>query len=308
MKPALNAWTFDAELSVAEQIAATARAGFAGIELVVGGDGPLTAQTPRGEFVALGRLAADAGLQIVSLATGDFWNCHYASPTAMEREGADALTLALLDQAAACGAGAILVVPAVVGRHDEPRGRVPYSDALNRTLDALRRLRHEAEDRGVVLALENVWNRFLLSPVEAADLVDRVGSPYVGFYLDAGNVMAYGYPEDWIRTLGRRIARVHVKDYKLPEPGAEGGRDAHPTQEGGRDAHPTRRDAYPTQNGGGFCPLGEGSVDWVAVTAALREVGYGGPLTYEGPGDPAEICRRLRRVMSGQHPLGEGLA
>jgi L-ribulose-5-phosphate 3-epimerase len=146
---------------------------------------------------------------------------------------------------------------------------VGYADALQRTFEALAALRNEAEARQVAIAIENVWNRFLLSPVEFAGLIDRVGSPFVGAYFDVGNVVAFGFPEDWIATLGTRIKRVHAKDYDAAKAGLAG-----------------------------FCPLGEGSVDWPRVTAALREVGYDGPLTYEGGGDPADVLRRLLSILS----------
>jgi L-ribulose-5-phosphate 3-epimerase len=120
-----------------------------------------------------------------------------------------------------------------------------------------------------VIAIENVWNRFLLSPVEFANLIDRVGSRFVGAYFDVGNVVAFGFPEDWVATLGERIKRVHAKDYDAAKAGLAG-----------------------------FCPLGEGSVDWAKVTAALREVGYAGPLTFEGGGDPVDICRRLQKILA----------
>ena len=186
------------------------------------------------------------------------------------------MLLRLLDQAAALGAGSVLVIPAVVGRYDEPAPRVTYAHAMHATSEALCRLRHAAEERRVSLAIENVWNRFLLSPVEAAGLIDRINSPYVGLYFDTGNIMPFGYPQDWIDTLGGRIARVHMKDYDLAKPGRDG-----------------------------FCPLGEGSVDWPAVIGALRSAGYDGPLTYEGGDDPAEMVRRIERMIGGR-PVLEG--
>ena len=271
MYPALNAWSLPDLHSVDEQIAATAAAGFAGLELVVGDDGALRPDTPVQEFARLAERAAAAGLQITSLASALFWHCNYGSPDGGDRRRAWDLTLELLDRAAAAQAGSVLVVPAVVGRNGDPQGHVSYADAMHRTVESLSELRHEAEARAVVLAIENVWNRFLLSPLEAADLIDRVNSPYVGFYLDTGNVLAYGYPEDWITTLGGRIARVHAKDYDVSKPGPAG-----------------------------FCALGEGSVDWPGVMHALALCGYDGPLTYEGKGEPADICRRLKNILAGQ--------
>lgn len=271
MLAAINAWTFPETCSPAEQITAAAAAGFDGLELVVGADGPLRPDTPLHEFRRLGDCAADANLQLIGLAAGLFWQFNYASPAPGDRRRARDLTVQLLDQAAAARAGSVLVVPAVVGKAAGAALEVSYADAFYRTVDALSALRVEAEARAVTLAVENVWNRFLLSPLEAADLIDRVNSPYVGFYLDVGNVLPFGYPEDWIATLGGRIARVHAKDYDLNKPGKAG-----------------------------FCPLGEGSVNWPAVVEALSASGYDGPLTYEGPGEPAEICRRLRAILAGQ--------
>ncbi len=175
----------------------------------------------------------------------------------------------MLDRAAWIGTDAILVVPAVVGRAGDATPTTRYADALNRTYDALAQLRFEAEDRGVRIALENVWNRFLLSPIETAGLIDRLATPWIGVYFDTGNVMPFGYPEDWIATLGPRIVRVHLKDYALARPGPDG-----------------------------FCPLGEGDVNWPAVITALKtHAGYKGPMTYEGPGDPNEIAQRLDTIL-----------
>jgi len=271
MLAAINAWTFPADLSPAEQLAAAAGAGFDGIELTVAGEGALRFDSPLAECRALARRAQDLSLHIVSLATAEFWRTNYAAPDEATRRRAADLTLAMLDRAAALSARAILVLPAVVGEYAEPCPRVAYADALQRSLEALCRLRHEAESRGVSIAIENVWNRFLLSPVEAADFIDRVNSPYVGWYFDIGNVLAFGYPTDWIATLGARIVCVHVKDYDLGRPGL-----------------------------GGFCGLGQGSVDWPAVIAALRRVGYDGPLTYEGSEEPHHVCRLLRAIIDGR--------
>ena len=273
MLAAINAWTFPAGLSAAEQLAAAAAAGFDGIELTLDHDGPLRFDTPLETCAELARRAAALNLEVVSLASGEFWQTNYAEPDEATRQAAVDLTLRMLDRAAAFSAGAILVVPAVVGTPTERQPRVSYTDALRFSYDALRGLRHAAEERGVAIALENVENRFLVSPLEAAELVDRVNSPCVGWYFDTANVLPFGYPDDWILTLGGRIRRVHVKDQDPARPGA--------------------------------CLLGEGSVDWPRVIAALRQVGYDGPLTYEGPGEAAEIRRRLGNIMDGRPLPGE---
>jgi hexulose-6-phosphate isomerase len=275
MFAAVNAWTFPDSSSAEEQLAAASAAGFEGLELVISADGPLRPDTPVAEFTRLADRADALPLRLTGLATGLFWEFNYASPDEADRGRAAELTLRMLDRAAAARAGAILVVPALVGKVDDVRPQVAYADALHRTVEALCELRHEAEDRGVVIAVENVWNRFLLSPVEAADLIDRVNSSCVGFYFDTGNVVAYGYPQDWIATLGGRIVRVHAKDYDARKFGWEG-----------------------------FCPLGEGTVDWPAVVAGLRACGYEGPLTYEGGGDAREVCRRLKNILAGRPVVG----
>lgn len=279
MYAAINAWTFPAELPPEAQLAEAAQAGFGGVELVVGGESSLQPETPLERFAALGRQARELGMRVHGLATGLFWRTNYGASEAAERQAALELTRRLIDAARAAEATAVLVVPAVVGRWDAPAPQVGYADALNRSYEALVELAEAAEPAGVTLALENVWNRFLLSPLEFAELIDRVNSPYVAAYLDVGNVIAFGYPEDWIDVLGRRIARVHVKDYDVARPGPAG-----------------------------FCALGEGSVAWERVLPALRDAGYTGPLTYEGRGEPREICERLERLLTAYLPPepGEG--
>lgn len=260
----VNAWSLPRDASPERQLEAAAAAGFGGVEWTIGSDGPLTFDSPLDEWRRLADRVRAAGLCVTGLASGSFFQAHYASPSPAVRRLAIERTVRMLDVATALETDAIVVIPAVVGRAADPVMQVPYAQALRDTYSALVELRHEAAGRGVHVAIENAWNRFLLSPVEMADLVDRVNSPWVGCCLDVGNVMAIGYPQDWIDTLGRRIVRVHVKDYDLNRPGRDG-----------------------------FCPIGEGSVDWAAVAAALRHVGYAGPLTLEGPGDHAEMRRRI---------------
>ena len=161
----------------------------------------------------------------------------------------------------------ILVVPGVVGIDFSPDQIVPDADAddiknimdiveydvaYERSLEAIQELANYAEEKEVVIGIENVWNKFLLSPLEMRDFIDRIGSGYVGVYMDVGNVVYTGYPEQWIKILGNRIKKVHFKDY--------------------------RRDA-----GGlaGFVDLLAGDVNYIKVIDALERIGYEGYVNAE---------------------------
>ncbi len=163
----------------------------------------------------------------------------------------------------AYGGTTVLVVPAVVNR------KVSYRDAYTRSQQNIRKLIPLAEAAGVKIAIEEVWNRFLLSPVEFTRYIDEFGTPTVGAYFDVGNVVEYGYPEEWIRELGKRILKIHIKEYAKP-----------------------RRFDY---------KLGEGEIDWQAVHQALVDIGYEGWITAEvGLGDLAtmkDVVRRMNQVL-----------
>ena len=144
----------------------------------------------------------------------------------------------------AYGGTTVLVVPAVVNR------KVGYRDAYKRSQENIRKLIPDAEKHGVKIAIEEVWNKFLLSPLEFARYIDEFESPWVGAYFDVGNVVEFGYPEEWIRELGKRILKIHIKEY-------------------------AKRNRFNYR-------LGEGKeIDWAAVRSALIEVGYDGWITAE---------------------------
>jgi hexulose-6-phosphate isomerase len=143
----------------------------------------------------------------------------------------------------AYGGTTVLVVPAVVNK------KVSYREAYDRSQQNIRKLIPDAEKHGIKIAIEEVWNKFLLSPVEFARYIDEFASPWVGAYFDVGNIVEYGYPEEWIRELGKRILKVHIKEYAK-----------------------AKRFDY---------RLGEGEIDWNAVRAALLDVGYEGWITAE---------------------------
>jgi hexulose-6-phosphate isomerase len=136
-----------------------------------------------------------------------------------------------------------------------------------------------AAELRIVVAVEEVWNKFLLSPVEFARYVDEFESPWVRAYFDVGNVVFYGYPQDWIRTLGKRIVKLHLKDFLLDRPSGR----------------------FHWRN------LGEGDIDWPEVRRALADIGYDGYTTTEIAGGDAaylkDVVARVERFYAGQAPV-----
>lgn len=246
MKKGINQWAFPEAFPADKAMTQVREAGFETFELCVGEQGPLTFDVSEKELTSLRRRADRLGLALTSVASGMGWQYPLSSPDTKVREKAKALTTRLLHIAAGAGADAVLVVPGVV----DPQS--PYDEAIERSLDAIQDLVPLAEQLHVCLAIENVWNKFLLSPVEMRDFLDQFESGFVGAYVDVGNVIAYGYPEQWIRILGQRVRKIHMKDFRAS-----------------------------TGTLDGFVMLMEGDVNWPAVMAALRATGYTGPLTAE---------------------------
>src|SRR5207247_7933450 len=154
--------------------------------------------------------SARAGRRVPSVMTSDHWKFPLSSadPAVVDRSVAGMETS--LRNAKLWGADAVLLVPAVVNP------QTPYQEAWTRSQKVIReRVLPLAQELKVVVAVEEVWNKFLLSPLEFARYVDDFASPWLKAYFDVGNVVFYGYPQDWIRTLGPRIAKVHLKDFQL---------------------------------------------------------------------------------------------
>jgi L-ribulose-5-phosphate 3-epimerase len=220
--------------------------------------------------------AAAAGIQIHSVMNMDHWKYPLSSadPAAVEKSLAGARTS--LHNAKLWGADTILLVPAVVN------AETSYRDAYTRSQENIRKLIPLAEELKVVIAIEEVWNKFLLSPLEFARYVDEFQSPWIRAYFDVGNVVLYGYPQDWIRTLGSRIAKLHIKDFSWQKMVAK------------------------------WVPLGEGDIDWHAIYSALQDVGYKGTATVELPaGDAAylkEVNRRLNAILENRLDSGASKA
>jgi len=172
------------------------------------------------------------------------------------------------------GAGAVLLVPGAVNP------QTSYQDAWARSQKHTRALVPLAEELKIVIAIEEVWNKFLLSPLEMKNYVDEFKSPWVKSYLDVGNMVLYGYPQDWIHTLGKRIAKVHLKDFKVKSKGFS---------------------TFDFE--AEFVNLGDGDIDWAAVRKAFADVGYTGWATTElEEGDEAylrDLSKRVDKLVLG---------
>lgn len=212
------------------------------------------------------REAADkAKLRIHSVMNMDHWQFPLSSsdPEVVARSLRGMETS--LRNAKLWGADAVLLVPAVVNP------QTTYTQAWERSQREIRKLIPLAEELRVVIAIEEVWNKFLLTAPDFAKYVDEFHSPWIRAYFDVGNIVMYGFPQEWIRTLGSRIVKFHLKDFKFD----------------------TRQ----------WVPLMEGSIDWKEVRKAIGEIGFSGYLTVELPGGDAaylkEVSNRVDRILAG---------
>src|SRR5437667_7486012 len=232
--------------------------GYEGFEILMTDGGELTPEAGEAEYREVRRIGEAAGIAYTSLCGGSKQGRSLTADDPADRELGIAMHTKLLEAAAALGIDTVLTTGGGVS------SAVPYDVAYERLEAGLRALAPVAERTRVNLALENVWNKLLLSPLEARDLIDRIGSEYVGWYFDTGNVVIYGYPEQWIRILGPRIKKVHFKDF--------------------------RRQGYV------WTQLMDGDVDWPAVMRELRSIGYDDFVIGEVDGGPAVCAGAGQRV------------
>jgi len=235
-----------------ERLKVAADAGFDAVE-------PATMFDPA-EVNAIRDAADKAAIRLDAVLCSKHWSHPLSDPDPKTVEVCmEAMRLSLRN-AKEIGADMVLLVPAVV------KPAVMYRDAYARSLEKVKELARDAEELGVTIGLENVWNKFLLSPLEFKQYVEEVGSPKVKVWFDVGNVLLFGYPQDWILTLGNLIARVDVKDYDVQKKE--------------------------------FVPLREGSVDWPAVMRAFDQIGYEGYFAAEVKGgDLAYLSEKVSKPM-----------
>ena len=248
--------------SILEKMKAVKAAGFDGVEM--------NSHMDQDEVM---RARDEVGLSIPSVCGAYHWSKPLSHPDPKVRaEGLEALKQTLRD-AKRYGASSVLLVPAVVNKE------VSYADAYTRSQAEIRKALPLAEELGVKIACEDVWNHFLLSPLEAARYVDEFNSPAVGWHFDVGNIINYGWPEQWVRILGKRIQKFHIKEFSRKKRDNEGlwkGFDV---------------------------KLLEGDNDWPAVMKAVDEIGYNGwMITEQGGGDSPEglhdLVERLEKILA----------
>ena len=247
--------------STAERFTLAKEAGFDGVEI-----GTLTDDETRAQVKTL---ASEHQLEVFSVMNSKHWACPLSHADDAVRAESRVGMQDSIQTAATLGADTVLLVPAVVNE------ATPYEAAYQRSQAEIRKLIPEAAEKGITIALENVWNKFLLSPMEFSDYLDEFESDTITAYFDVGNIVLYGYPQHWIRSLGQRISKVHVKGFNANE---------------GRFTY----------------LIEECTIDWNAVLAALQDIGYDDYITAELPVDADDpegrvhsISRDIDRIIAG---------
>ncbi len=254
---AINYWVlggFEGKKSPFQAIDDASRMGLDGVELTFGDC--LKEDITEKECSSIAEYADKKGVGLKTLAAGFYWGCSLGSDDPAERTKAVAFTEKYIKAAFWLGVDRILVVPGAVDvAWDESRPVTPYQTVWDNSTESIRTILPFAEQYRVTICLENVWNKFLLSPVEFKIYLEQFGSDYIGIYFDVGNAVLNGYPEHWIEILGDRIKAVHFKNFK-------------------------RDDCGGTLHGFGDDLL-TGDVNFSAVLEWLTKISYSGPVTAE---------------------------
>ena len=276
MKISISYWMFEGGLEakkpIAEAMQQAKNFGFDAIELSIASEGVLTHDITQAQCEDIVSTAEKIGIEISSLASGESWSCSPSANDPKRRAKIIDFTCKALQVTKWLGSDAYLFVPGAVDVFFLPEAEViAYDVCYERATEAVKQILPAAEEAGVVIGIENVWNKFLLSPLEMRDFIDSFGSKMVVAYFDVGNILLTGYPDQWIRILGERIKRVHVKDFKTSVGTVEG-----------------------------FVDLLEGDVDFEAVKQALGEIGYDGYVTAEllpfEPGRPEKTAQAMKKI------------
>ncbi len=285
MKKGINYWAFppkaNGELLTASETLQKAKAlGYDLVEFTVDPVGAVTPEITREEVETIKTEAEELNIGLETLASGLAWGASPTDPDPKTRETAILNSKRQVEIASWFGCHTILYLPGMVSACFIPDFTPqPYDQVDVWAREALEQVLPYAEKLGVRLGVENVWNRYHLSPVEMRNFIDSFNSPFVGAYFDIGNVMLYGHPEHWITILGSRIFAVHMKDFRVE-----------------------------VGNLNGFVDLLAGDVNYPQVMATLEEIGYKGPCTAEyvpgivGAAEKAAVALVLIEEMALKNP------
>ena len=231
--------------SVLEKLRAVKAAGFEGVE-------PMSHMSQEEVLKALD----DTGLKAASVCCATHWNKLLSDPSDRVREEAVQGLIQALKDAKRYGATSVLLVPGRVTKE------VSYDDCFKRSVAGIRKAVPAAKELGVKIAVENVWNNFITKPKQAVEFLEAIDSPQVGWHFDVGNAIRYGPAEAWVPVLGKRILKLHIKEYSKVK---------------------------------GFgVRFFEGDDNWPAIMKALDEVGYQGWGISEQPGSQSESAEELK--------------
>ena len=262
MKIGVNRWAIPSEWDLPRTFNAVKKAGFDSIELNTADEGEISLKSTSLDAQRIRKQAADAGVEISSLlctALGPYPMT--ANEESTRAKGVQGL-LKHIELGEALGVGTLLVVPGGVSSN------VQYDQAYYRAQDCIKSTITAAAEANVVIAIENVWNKFLLSPLEMKQFIEECASPNVGCYFDVGNVLVTGFPQHWIRILGKHIAGVHLKNYHTSIGNIQGFSDN----------------------------LLHGDVPWAEVRKAFDDIGYNGYVTAELTGYRAHTELSLKHI------------
>jgi hexulose-6-phosphate isomerase len=261
IKKCLKYSMVEEKMPIADQFMMLRDIGFDGVEM----DSP--SELDVDEVVAA---REQSGLEIPGVINSMHWKYPLSDPDPDIRARCRKATEIALRDCQAYGGSTVLLVPGIVN------AQISYADAYRRSQEEIKRLIPAAEESGVKIALENVWNNFLLSPLEATRFVDDFQSEMIGWYFDVGNVVRYGWPEHWIQTLGKRILRLDIKEYSRAKQQQEGIWKGFEVE------------------------LMRGDCNWPEVNKALEKIGYSGWASAEVKGGDrarlAEISQKMDAI------------
>lgn len=263
MKKGINAWCFPEDIDKETLFTKVRDLGFEGIELNISDNNRsiLHMNSTDEEIRNLKESAQLFGIKISGISTDLLWKYPLTSYKSDLHAKGMHVVEKMIEAASLCEAKTVLVVPGVV------TAEVPYDAAYRKSLESIKNLAEMAENHQVRIGIENVWNKFLLSPLEMADFIDQVDSSSVGAYLDIGNTYQFGYPEQWIDILSDRIIAVHIKDFKQS-----------------------------VGNIDGFVTLLAGDISWDKVSNALNNIHYNGFISPEIPPHPHHSDWQLKMI------------